>query len=301
MIIDSHVHCYPDSVIANPSRWGEDRGEHHWVDLVTNGPQGWANPEDLLRQMDADGVERVVLQAWYWQNPQTVLEQNYWHAEWVSRYPGRFLAMAAIHPELSDPPKVLQEARSWGACGVGECLPQIQTTAGWEHTGWAEILGWTSRYDWPICLHVTEPVGHLYKGRVETCLQTTLRQIENWPTQRWILAHWGGGFPFFALNHRVQKVLPRVWFDTAASPLLYNSNVWQAVLQLVGAERVLFGSDFPLKLYPRYQSKPNWALLLEEVREQVPSLEAQGLIFEKNAAEVFKPEGSVNSRPPSAT
>lgn len=264
-IWDAHVHGYPGEVAADSQAWADMRGEPHWAQLVTCGPQGWADVDELLRAMDRDGIERVLLQGWYWQQPETAREQNRWYARWVARHPDRLMAFAAVHPGWADIAGELAAARDWGACGVGECLPQVQSAAGWADPGWQAILEWTSANTWPICLHVTEPVGHDYPGRVPTPLDELVAVIEAHPSQRWILAHWGGGLPFYSMNRRVRALLDRVWFDTAASPLLYDARVWAQVAALVGPQRILFGSDFPLRLYPARQRKPGWRELLEEL------------------------------------
>lgn len=266
-IRDAHVHCYPVEVAADPADWARRHGEPHWGKLVMDGPQGWADPESLVRQMDADGIETVLLQAWYWENPDTARLQNDWHAEWTARFPDRLLGCAAVHPELPDPVAEVKEAAGWGARAVGECLPQVQTSAGWQHGAWADILNVTSAAGLPFCLHVTEPVGHRYPGRVETCLMELIALFEQYPEQKWVCAHWGGGLPFHALNRRVSRGLRNVWFDTAASPLLYDQRVWRTVHDLIGADKILFGSDFPLRLYPRAEEKPGWSRLLREFHE----------------------------------
>ena len=70
--------------------------------------------------------------------------------------------------------------------------------------------------------------------------------VQNFPDIAIVLAHWGGGLPFYALMPEVREVLGNVYFDTAASPFLYDARVFEQVTSLVGADRVLFGSDFPL-------------------------------------------------------
>ncbi|MFQ5879654.1 MAG: amidohydrolase family protein, partial [Dehalococcoidia bacterium] len=50
---------------------------------------------------------------------------------------------------------------------------------------------------------------------------------------------------FYALMPEV-AALANVYYDTAASPFLYRSQVYRWAAQLVGADRILFGSDFPL-------------------------------------------------------
>jgi predicted TIM-barrel fold metal-dependent hydrolase len=38
------------------------------------------------------------------------------------------------------------------------------------------------------------------------------------------------------------------------------------MIEAVGADRVIFGSDFPLNLYPRLDAEPNLARFAEEAR-----------------------------------
>lgn len=280
-VCDAHVHCYPPEVIADPVEWARRQKEPYWQRLVTEGPQGWADPEQLIRQMDTDGIETVLLQAWYWENPETARRQNDWHAEWIDRYPGRLMACAAIHPGFGDPTAALNDAEAWGACAIGECLPQIQSPKGWQHPAWGEIVTVTTAKNWPLCLHVTEPVGHSYPGRLETPLMELVAIFERFPEQKWLCAHWGGGLPFYALNRRVGKALRNVWFDSAASPLLYGHQVWRVVIDLVGADKILFGSDFPLRLYPRQEREPGWARLLTEFHQSGLTVEERQAIAGK--------------------
>jgi hypothetical protein len=70
--------------------------------------------------------------------------------------------------------------------------------------------------------------------------------IVTYPDLSIVCAHWGGGLPFYALMPEVKKAMTNIYFDTAASPLLYSPQVYQQVIQLVGADKVLFGSDYPL-------------------------------------------------------
>ena len=44
----------------------------------------------------------------------------------------------------------------------------------------------------------------------------------------------------------VRKALANVYFDSAASPLLYDQGIFSTVASAVGANQMLFGSDFPL-------------------------------------------------------
>ena len=88
---------------------------------------------------------------------------------------------------------------------------------------------------------------------------------------RVIAAHWGGGFPFYALMPEVRKLLGggRLVFDTAASPLLYEPRVFAWALELMGHELVLWGSDFPLRNQAEDRSAVEAALPTKAQREAV--------------------------------
>src|ERR1039458_7018674 len=51
----------------------------------------------------------------------------------------------------------------------------------------------------------------------------------------------------------VRELCTRVWFDTAALPHLYRPSVIRDAATLVGAERLLLGTDFPLLGLARYR------------------------------------------------
>jgi predicted TIM-barrel fold metal-dependent hydrolase len=44
----------------------------------------------------------------------------------------------------------------------------------------------------------------------------------------------------------VARVTQKVYYDTAASPFLYRRDVYRVVHEIIGPDRILFGSDYPL-------------------------------------------------------
>lgn len=97
-----------------------------------------------------------------------------------------------------------------------------------------------------VLTHSSEPVGHIYPGKGNVLPETLYRFIVNFPSQRIVCAHWGGGLPFYALMPEVAEALENVFFDTAASPFLYRYKIFPCVAELVGTDKILFGSDYPL-------------------------------------------------------
>jgi predicted TIM-barrel fold metal-dependent hydrolase len=117
-----------------------------------------------------------------------------------------------------------------------------------------------------VNLHVTDPASRPYVGRIETPLVDFVSLARAFPATTFILAHWGGMLPV-ANAAITPAALPNVFYDTAASPLLYDAEVWQRALPVMGRERVLFGSDFPLNLYPKLDEAPGLVRFVNEAKK----------------------------------
>ncbi|MFH1351108.1 MAG: amidohydrolase family protein, partial [Pseudomonadota bacterium] len=50
----------------------------------------------------------------------------------------------------------------------------------------------------------------------------------------------------------VRESLKNVWFDTAASPYRYVPDLYRLAEEILGVEKILFGSDYPLLKPGRY-------------------------------------------------
>jgi predicted TIM-barrel fold metal-dependent hydrolase len=94
--------------------------------------------------------------------------------------------------------------------------------------------------------------------------------IQKFPEVTWIMAHWGGGLPFYGLlKKEAPEVFRRVYFDTAASPYLYRPAIYRLAAEMVGPEKILFGSDYPLLPPQRYLEEMKEANLPEDWREMI--------------------------------
>jgi hypothetical protein len=125
-----------------------------------------------------------------------------------------------------------------------------------------------------LLTHASEPVGHQYPGKGDITPDKLYPLITKFPNLTLVCAHWGGGLPFYALMPEVKKAMANVFFDTAASPFLYNPQIYHQVIQILGAEKILFGSDYPLLAQSR---------LLKEVRSLNLPKATERLILGGNA------------------
>jgi len=76
----------------------------------------------------------------------------------------------------------------------------------------------------------------------------------------------------------VKKAMRRVYYDTAASPLLYSDKIYALGKEMVGPEKILLGSDFPLLSPKRYLSELQRANLTEEERAKILGENARALL-----------------------
>jgi predicted TIM-barrel fold metal-dependent hydrolase len=126
--------------------------------------------------------------------------------------------------------------------------------------------------------HASEPVGHIYPGKGAVTPEMLYPFIASHPELTIVCSHWGGGLPFYALMPEVKKDMENVYFDTAASPLLYSPQIYEQVIQLVGADRILFGSDYPLLEQGRVLREIESLDLPEEIKKQILAGNAQRLL-----------------------
>jgi predicted TIM-barrel fold metal-dependent hydrolase len=98
----------------------------------------------------------------------------------------------------------------------------------------------------PVMLHASEPLGHRYPGKGTATPERLLHFVAAHAELTIVFAHWGGGLPFYELMPEVAAMTANVHYDTAASTYLYRPAVFRAVLDVVGPERVLWGSDHPV-------------------------------------------------------
>ncbi|MGB0185244.1 MAG: amidohydrolase family protein, partial [Opitutales bacterium] len=83
-----------------------------------------------------------------------------------------------------------------------------------------------------------------------------------------ILAHWGGDLLLPDEGEVAPEIPGNVYFDCSASPLLHPASVFQQALRLAGPDKILFGSDYPLRIFPREQSRANFTQYLRYIKEQ---------------------------------
>ncbi len=216
-------------------------------ELYANPEARMATAEDILEAMDEDSVDTSVVMGIGWTDEGLAREVNDYIIESTRRYPQKLIGFAGINPVWGDSAaREAERCAMAGLRGIGELHPDSQSFDLDDEQTMAPLMEVVREYRLIVTTHSSEPVGHLYTGKGETRPEVLWRFIQNFPDATIVCAHWGGGLPFYALMPEVADSLTNVYFDTAASPFLYTPHVFSTVAGLVGANKILMGSDFPL-------------------------------------------------------
>ncbi len=256
-ITDFHTHIFPEWLERERARWAER--DATFGALFADPKAPLATAEDLIAAMDEDGVERAVTMGMGWTDMELARACNDYIADAVRARPDRLIGFGSVNPAWGPAwgnaaAREAERCAGLGLRGIGELHPDTQGFDLGDADTMRPILEVAEEYGLVITTHSSEPVGHTYPGKGRTTPDRLMRFIENaraYPTVKVVCAHWGGGLPFYALMPEVREALANVWFDTAASPFLYDAGVFRMVAGLVGEEKILPGSDFPLIRFAR--------------------------------------------------
>ncbi len=281
MIIDFHTHVFPPQIKKNRSKYIER--DPCFAILYSNKDAKMATADELIASMDRDGVDISVILNIGWTTHELCVETNDYIIESVSRYPQRLVGFCAVQPQS---PKAaiaeVERCAKAGIRGVGEMRPDMQLFDLGDEVVMEPLVEVLRKHKLILLTHASEPVGHDYPGKGGITPDILYPFITSFPDLTIVCAHWGGGLPFYALMPEVKKAMSNVYFDTAASPFLYTPQVYNQVIQLVGADKILFGSDYPLLTQSR---------LLEEIKALGLPEETESLIVSGNAQRLLSIEG----------
>lgn len=252
MIIDIHTHLFPNVI--------RDRRENYFLDepafaLLYRDPRArMVGADEMIRAMDEHGVDVSVVFGFPWLNPSTCKKHNDYIIESVERHPDRLVGFCCVNPYAPKAEEEVRRCLEAGLSGVGELALYEEggiTEEAVERI--APIMEQCRQRGLPVLFHTNEPVGHSYPGKTGNTLSQIYNLVRTYPDNPIILGHWGGGLFFYnLLKKEVRQVLANVYFDTAASPFLYDPRVYRVAAEFAGEDKIVFGTDYPLIPPDRY-------------------------------------------------
>jgi uncharacterized protein len=244
VIVDFHTHIFSDEMRGMRAEYLE---RDSWFGTLYEDPKHrLASAEDVVASMREAGVDRTVVFGFPWRDGGLCREHNDYLIEAVRKFPNKLIGFACVQPLDANDARELERCLAAGLMGLGELGPDGQRFDigdKWALEDCAEVL---QQRGLPLVTHSSEPVGHAYHGKGETHPWRLLKLAENFPHLTIVMSHWGGGLPFYELMPEVRDVLKNVYYDSAASTYLYRFEIFKAVCQIVGPEKIVWGTDYPL-------------------------------------------------------
>ena len=268
MIIDTHTHIFSPWIIDNRNDLlSRD------VTLSTMYPsdiQRMATAEELVSTMDGSGVDISIIAGIGWNDLELCKISNDYIVEAVNKFPNKLRGFVSVNPRWGDEAiSEIERCVGYGLIGIGELPHDTQGFRLNDLDIMQPIVEIAKRFDIPILTHASEPIGHLYPGKGQTTPEIIYSFIKAFHGVNLICAHWGGGLPFYALMPEVSDLLSNVFFDTAASPFLYDKRVVSVVTELVGGDRILMGTDYPLINQRRIINQITDAQISDDSKENI--------------------------------
>jgi len=283
--IDFHVHITPPDISANWRKYAE---KEPWFSLLSASPRNrFAGGEDIVAALSAQegenppsgqekplSFDKAVVFGFGFRDMGLCRYVNDYMLEKTKQYPDKLIGFISVPPGSADAGKEIERCYSAGLKGVGELFPGGQGFNPGEAKETAALTGACKEMGLPVLIHANEPVGHDYPGKDNVTLHQLEKFVQNNPGLVIVLAHWGGGLFFYETMPELREKFRNVYYDTAATPFLYDARVYRAAKALGLTEKILFGSDFPLLPPQRY---------LNALEESGLSAEEKNLILGGNA------------------
>ena len=278
MTVDCHCHILPPDFIRRHNELSQR--DATYAALFPNPDGRIADADSLLRDMDSAGIGHAVVMGFGWTDPEIAATVNDYLIAASAAHPHHISAFASVNPAWGD--AAVTETRRCldaGAVGLGEIHADTQGFDIGDQAVMAPIMALLREKSLPITVHASEPVGHLYPGKGQTTPDKLLQFASNFPENRIIMAHLGGGLPFYEAMPEVGRALSNVWYDTAALPYLYRASAIRAAVATAGAHAILFGTDYPLLPHRRVLELVESAGLSAPDADAILSGNARTLLF----------------------
>jgi len=283
MIIDFHTHVFSPQIKKNRSKYIDS--DPCFAILYSKKEAKLTTTDELIASMDEYGVDISVILNIGWITHELCVETNDYILESIARYPNRLIGFCSVQPHSYEAAIAeVERCVKGGIRGIGELRPDVQLLDLNDKEIMEPFIEVVRKHRLILLTHASEPVGHEYPGKGSISPDILYPFITSFPDLTIVCAHWGGGLPFYALMPEVKKAMNNVFFDTAASPFLYSPQVYNQVIQLVGGDKILFGSDYPLLAQGRLLKEINSLDLPEETKSLILSGNAQRLLDIKGEA-----------------
>ncbi len=251
MKIDVHTHIFPPEIVSERERFFG--GEPAFQLLYGDPKARMVTAEGLIENMDNEGIDVSVVFGFPWFSDDLCKRHNDYVLDSCARFKGRLVPLVCVFPLSKGACDEVARCMDEGAYGAGELAIYGNCAVPDAVRSYELIVRVIENYKGVLLIHANEPVGHKYPGKAPQGLDFYYNIAKLSNKVPIIFAHWGGGlFFYYTLKKEVKDVFKNIYFDTAASPFLYDAEIYSIACKIIGQEKILFGSDYPLIKPSRY-------------------------------------------------
>jgi predicted TIM-barrel fold metal-dependent hydrolase len=277
MIIDFHTHIFFREI--RQAREAYFDSEPEFTVLYSSPKSKLVGAKELIHSMDDHGVDKAVVFGFPWRSPELFKKHNDYVMSVVDKYPGRLIGFGCFDLFSPQASQETQRCLDHGLSGIGEIAFYNSGIDAAAFEQMEPVLSICLQKKFPVLIHTNEPVGHDYPGKTPNTLVQIYGLIKRFPENKIVLAHWGGGIFFYTvMKKEVKDCFKNVYFDTAASPFVYDPAIYRLAIQTAGIDKILFGSDFPLLKPSRYFEELANARLTRDEIESIQGVTAAKLL-----------------------
>jgi len=277
MIIDSHVHLLPRRVRLDRTDFCRD--DIAFGSIYSSEKSKMVSEEEIIAYMDRSEIDKAIVFGFPWEDHDLVKENNDEVWSFHRRFPDRIVPFAVLSAKGGESARrETERTLAGGFSGIGELA---MYHGGWNSEGFKSLgpsLEQAQIYGVPVLIHVNEPVGHDYPGKIPVDFRGLFNMVKAYPDVDFILAHFGGGVFIWALMPEIRDLMARTYLDTAAAPFLYDSKIFEIACRIMGPDKILFGSDYPLLPLSRYLKEIDKTDIPEDIRARILGGNAAGLL-----------------------
>ncbi len=232
-LVDSHCHIYPDKIAQRAVA-----GTSNFYEFAAAGDGTLGG---LLQNGDLAGIHHFIVQS-VATTPKQVSSINEFIARAVEEGQGRLTGLGTLHPDSEDIAADLRHLRALGLKGV-KLHPDIQRFKIDDYRC-LKIYELCEQEGLPILMHTGD-------SRYDFSNPNRLLPVLQIYTGLTVIGAHLGGWSVWDEATETLAGLPNLYVDCSSCMPFMPSEKVRTVIRRYGAERVLFGSDYPMFLPDR--------------------------------------------------
>ncbi len=261
------MHIYPPEIERERKKISE---KEPWFEgMINSRVHKWGTDESLISHMDLHGIKSSLVTGFAFQDQGLCRLMNDYVLDSARRYRGRIIPLAVVSPCAKGATEEIVRCAQLGAVGLGELFPDGQNLDISDLGQTWRMVGTCMETGMFILFHTAEQVGHQYTGKGNTGPEDAAAFCINHPQIKVVFAHFGGGLWAYESMPEMKLALSNAYYDTAAWPWLYSHKVIEGIFAAGAGSKILFGSDWPILEYGRYERLLSQTFLSQEQREML--------------------------------